>query len=122
MTTPTDPGAVVPLPSPTQSSITPVLRGLIGVALERTDPAGDGALALCEAWEAMDLDPDQGFEEPRVSAAVSGGSLVAAARRFVRQAAVVAEDATLAALVEVADHLERAERLLEAETTCDGDL
>lgn len=110
----------VPLPDPTPSNVTAVLRGLIGAALERSDPTGDAALVLCEAWEAMALDPNQGLEEPSAGTQVGAIALVAAARRFVRASAPVAQGSTLMPLADVSDLLDRAQRLLEAEASCDG--
>jgi hypothetical protein len=96
-------------------------RGWLALALERCWSPSDAALALCAAWDELDLTGSVGLIEPTRPARLDASKLVGRARAALRGAATSAPAEHLLPIARALDHLDAAAALIRLEESCDGE-
>lgn len=108
-------------PPPPPDDPVAVARGWLTLALEECPLRSDGALALCAAWDELDLTGSVGLVEPRHSARLDVVRLVDRARSTLRGSVTAIPSPALLPLARALDLLDDAARLLRLEASCEGE-
>lgn len=108
-------------PPPRPDDSVAAARGWLALALETCWSPSDAALALCAAWDELDLTDSVGLIEPHRPARLDASRLVDRARAALRDAATSAPTAYLLPIARALDHLDEAAALIPHEESCDGE-
>ena len=97
------------------------VRGVLDVALERSNPGSAAALEICAAWDGLDAVSASSVIEPQLPTIFGALVVLATARRLLRGAIIRVEPLSSAFLLaEALRHLDAGASILAAEASGEG--